>query len=354
MKGLFTGALRLEERLWRRFSTQGRVGLPRGALCYDYTFKRVLGTPKQSEPILKDLLGAMRFAQTGVEMTVQDVSIVDSKVREGVAPKFKSELLVDVRVKDSDSNFIVEVQRRKEAAFIHRVILYSSADIVSQHVKSMGYSSKLRPVHTLAFCDYDFREGKEGIIGASLTNWRTKKGPYSPEVRKAIQSYALEQQSGMLARLDGIDNNMLSKEMRNRMSFVFALLPHAPRLEDLTANTHPLLRWAALIAHVDPEDIDAVPKEVRDIQAVKLMLDILEGTVSQTKHERELAELEFARDLEEEQEIFEDGKAEGIQRALFQIGVTNAAEYRLKFGSDPPVDVAKALLDIADNSPNAN
>ena len=299
---------------------------------------------------MQDLLSAMRFAQTGLKDTVQGVEFVDAKVRESVAPKFKSELLVDLRVKDSDSTFIVEVQRRKEASFVHRCILYSSADIVSQHLESLGQTSKLRPVHTLAFvCDYDFGEGRGGNIGTLLTNWRSsKKSQNSPVVSKAIQFYALEQQKDALARLGGIENEMLTKEMHNRLSFVFALLPHAPRLEDLTERTNPLLRWAALIAHVEPEEIDSVPKGVRDIHAVKLMLDILHGSIEETKLERNRAQEEAARDSEEEDQIFQDGQrqgeTEGMLRILFQLKVKSAADYRREFGVDPPDYVAKALL----------
>ena len=314
---------------------------------------------------MQDLLSAMRFAQTGHIDSVQGVEFVDAEEREGVAPKFKSELLVDMRVKDSDSTFIVEVQRRKEASFVHRCILHSSADIVSQHLESLGRTSKLRPVHTLAFCDYDFGEGKGDNIGTLLTNWHSsEKSQNSPVVSKAIQFYALEQQKDALALLGGIDNEMLTKEMHNRLSFVFALLPHAPRLEDLTERTNPLLRWAALIAHVEPEEIDSVPKGVRDIHAVKLMLDILSGSIEETKHERDRAHEEAARDSEEADQIFQDGQRqgkaqgkaqdkaegkaegeiEGMLRILYQLKVKSAVGYRLKFGDDPPDYIAKALL----------
>ena len=298
---------------------------------------------------MQDLLSAMRFAQTGLEETVQDVTFVDA----GVSPKFKSELLVDVRVKGSDSNFIVEVQRRKEATFVQRCILYSSADIVSQHIQNLGKTKKLLPVHTLAFCDYDFGMGKRGNSGTLLPNRRSSKTSQQfPVVQKAIQSYALEQQKDALARIGGSDNEMLTKEMHDRMSFVFALLPHAPRLEDLTERTNPLLRWAALIAHVEPEEIDSVPKGVRDIHAVKMMLDILHGSVEETRLERERAQEEAARDSEEEDQIFQDGerqgKAEGeidgMLRVLFQLGVKSAEGYRLRFGHEPPAHIANALL----------
>ena len=94
---------------------------------------------------------------------------------------------------------------------------------------------------------------------------------------------------------------------------MFALLPHAPRLEDLTERTNPLLRWTALIAHVEPEEIDSVPKGVRDIHAVKLMLDILHGSIEEIKLERGRAMEEAVRDSEEEDQIFQDGQSQTRQ-----------------------------------------
>jgi hypothetical protein len=104
-----------------------------GALCNDYTFTRVLGTPQKSEAILKDLLGAWHSARTGAPgEALGDISILKPKVRDGAFPKSKGELVVDVRA--LDRNYIVEVQHRVEPLFPQRAVLYAAADIVSQHV----------------------------------------------------------------------------------------------------------------------------------------------------------------------------------------------------------------------------
>jgi len=124
-----------------------------------------------SEVVLVDLLSALRFALTGTNPAALQVKILDTKVRDGAQPKSKGELLVDVRASDDDSNFIVEVQRRSEALFHHRALLYASADIVAQQRTSS--TIYLKPTHTLAFCDHDFGPpkiaGSRSAIGTSLT-----------------------------------------------------------------------------------------------------------------------------------------------------------------------------------------
>ena len=89
------------KRIGQRWSSSD-VKVMHGALCSDFTFRRVLGTPSKSEPILQDLLGAMRSSQTcGRETSVGTVRILDGKVRDGVLPQSKGELIVDVRAKDA-------------------------------------------------------------------------------------------------------------------------------------------------------------------------------------------------------------------------------------------------------------
>jgi len=85
--------------------------------------------------------------------------------------------------------------------------------------------------------------------------------------------------------------------MKDRMSFIFALLPHAPLLKDITSSTHPLIRWASLVAHLQPANIDTVPKDVRDIKGVQVLLEILDGSKEETDSEQALAEQ--ARDAHE-------------------------------------------------------
>ena len=311
-----------------------------GALCTDYTFRRVLGTPSKSEPILQDLLGAMRSTLTcGRETAVGTVRILDSKVRDGVLPQSKGELIVDVRAKDDDVSYIVEVQRRKEPLFARRAILYSSAEIVAQYRDSR--SPELQPVHTLAFCDYDFGPGKtSSMIGTHRSDWRNPKAARrAPDVARAIQSFTLQPDTDVLACYKGVLNEHLAAEMRARMSFVFALLPHAPLLADLNDRSPPLLRWAALVAHVHPANIDEVPRDVRSIAAVKTLLEWLDGTRDETEKERMLADEELAANARESEAMYHEGKAEGKLDLLSSVGVRTVAEFRNKFKIDPPADL---------------
>ena len=103
-----------------------------GALCYDYTFTRVLGTPQTSEAILQDLIGAWHTARTGMPSeALLDVCIIKPKVRDGAFPRSKGELVVDVRARDSERNYIIEVQHRVEPLFPHRALLYAAAAMLS-------------------------------------------------------------------------------------------------------------------------------------------------------------------------------------------------------------------------------
>ena len=333
-------------------AAKGKDATRSGALCYDYAFKMVLGTKGQSEEILRDMLSALRQFQTGDKSPVEEVRFIDLTVRAGLPPQGKSELLVDVRASNSDNHYIAEIQRRPEARFPQRAILYSSADLVSQHVARRNRNEKLKPMHMLAFCDYDFADGDSGI-GVSSTHWRLKGPSFTPEVSRALQSYSLQSDDDMLLSIGGTRNAPLSAEMRSRMSFVFALLPHAPLLQNLRADTPPLLRWAALVAHVNPDEISAVPKCVREIPAVKKMLDVLHDSSSQIKIEQERIEDDKARFLEQEGDMFDDGvregraegKAEGKAEVLASMGITSVSEYRSKIGKEPLADVASALLD---------
>ena len=74
-----------------------------------------------------------------------------------------------------DVSYIVEVQRRKEPFFARRAILSSSAEIIAQYRDSRS-PAFFQPVHTLAFCDYDFCPGETGSrIGTRQSTWRDPK-----------------------------------------------------------------------------------------------------------------------------------------------------------------------------------
>jgi hypothetical protein len=392
--------------------------LPQGALCTDATFKRVLGTRGSSEPILGELIGAWvaartprgRVPQTTGGVAVVDATICDPAIFSGAAPRGLGDLVVDVRARDSDQHFIVEVQHRVERLFPHRAILYAAAEIVAQHaakasakgpakaaakaatdatdallkatmaapsdptaaaaraiaaaaataatISARGTletaaSSLLLPVHTLAFCDYDFQDSRrigKGGTHSSLSTasglWRSDAG-FERDPELALHFYGLLPDMPARRRSrQKMGNQALDRELAARLSFVFALLPHAPRLEELTARTPLLLRWASLVAHAEPENLNHVPKSVRS-PGVERLLDQLASSAGEVARER--AQAEEADDLflqgrvEGRAEGEAKGRAEGEAKLLLELGITSAAAYRARFDREPSEAVVLEL-----------
>ncbi len=141
-------------------------------------------------------------------------------------------------------------------------------------------------------------------------------------------------------------NVALERELSAQVSFVFALLPHAPRLEDLSSATPPLLRWAALVAHAEPSNLSKVPKEVR-VAGIACLLDMLSSTADAVRAEREEAEYLAASDVQAladaQAESEAKGKAEGMAGALRLMGVVTVEAYRVRFGANPPPQLAPFL-----------
>jgi hypothetical protein len=139
---------------------------------------------------------------------------------------------------------------------------------------------------------------------------------------------------------------------------VFALLPHAPRLVDLTPATPPLLRWAALVAHASPGNLAEVPKDVRT-DGVARLLDLLDASAHDTRQERFEAEYKAAADaqyledarveaaiegrVEGRLEGRVEGRMEGQAELLHTLGIDSTAGFRARFGYDAPPDVARVL-----------
>jgi hypothetical protein len=324
-----------------------------GSLCSDYTFTRIFGTPGASEPILRDLLEAWGEARScgggGGDTLFGDVSIANPKVLDGAPPRSKGELLVDVRAKDSGSNFIVEVQHRVEPLFPHRAVLYAAADLVTQHMsEAQAGTDVLRPVHSLAFCDYDYARGSLGTgIGSSLNAWR-KSRPHMPDVARSVHAFDLQPRAADMEYLNQHVNTALAAEMAARMSFVFVLLPHAPRLSELTPSTPRIMQWASLIAHLRADNVDAVPRHVRHRKGVELLL----GTLCESVDETELEAQRTRNDLAlQERAVMcalaegkAEGKAEGMAEVLHLQGVKTVKAYRARFGTDPPPQLAPFLV----------
>jgi hypothetical protein len=152
-------------------------------------------------------------------------------------------------------------------------------------------------------------------------------------------------------------NEALERELAAHSSFIFALLPHAPRLEELNALTPPLLRWASLVAHAAPENLHAVPKDLRT-GGVARLLELLDASAAATRAERGAEEYEAATveillsDVRAEGEADgraegkAEGRAEGKAELLRSVGINSVATYRARFGVDPPSDVAHLLEQI--------
>jgi len=342
-----------------------------GALLYDATFSRILGTRNASEPILADLLAAWRAALTGKPAdtcAVASLEIMDRTVL-GSALRSRGELVVDLRMQDAEEHMIVEVQHRAEPLFSHRALVYSCADVVEQHVRSRAAVDPaaddakafklsphlLRPVHSLAFCDYDFAPGApfpKPTLKVKSTGWRTTEFKREPDL--ALQIFRLRPCSEAMGRLLQREHAALSADFGARLSFVFALLPHAPPLKELTPATPPLLRWASLIAHVAPSNISDVPEDVR-CGGVGQLLDLLDASADETRSEM-LEAADIARTtaylLEDTKEV---ALAEGIAvgtlagnlagtlATLRLLGIQSADDYRSTTKSEPPPEVLAAL-----------
>jgi hypothetical protein len=225
-------------------------------------------------------------------------------------------------------------------------------------------------VHTLAFCDHDYTRSPTGSNG--LGSWRSAvrepRAHVPPDVARGVHAFDLQPRAADMEYLgQGAVNMALAAEMAERLSFVFALLPHAPLLDELTARTPRMLQWASLVAHLRADNVDTVPVEVRRA-GVDLLLGRLHESVHETEHEEvraadDLAVLEQAvectfaegkaidraeakaRAKAEAEGLAEGaaeglamgvavGKAEGRAETLRLLGITTVEAFRARFGVD--------------------
>lgn len=316
-------------RLRRALATSRRAMFP-GALCTDATFTRILGSAGESEPILADLIGAWILARTGSAVAAAvAVDICPRKKLPGHGLPGKGSLTVNVAVTDRES-YLVEVQHRPESFFPHQALVSSASEVIAHHL-SHATDLCARRVHMLAFCDYDFQ-------GLSFKSSHRRNAPRIPA--RALQVFGLHASPRAMVGLDV--NPALERMLAEQASFVFALLPHAPRLEELTPATPPLLRWAAVIAHVVPENIGAVPKDVR-VGGVARLLEMLDATASMAQAERDDADFLAARVADWALSVRAEAEAEGIAEVLRLVGILSAADYKAKLGSAPPAEFAPFL-----------
>jgi DNA polymerase III delta subunit len=114
-------------------------------------------------------------------------------------------------------------------------------------------------------------------------------------VARALQIFGLRASPRAMA--GRVVNAALERDLAAHASFVFALLPHAPRLEELTVATPPLLRWAALVAHAGPDNLGKVPREVR-VGGVARLLELLDSSALAVRAERSFADYKAAADAQ--------------------------------------------------------
>ena len=332
LRALYSRCMRRPALLTRHFTIAGELApakkpraadtpsLPVGSLCYDHVFKRVMGTQGQSEVILQDLLSAWNMAISGIPgsgSAIAEVKIINTDVKDGAGVHDKGSLTVDVRAENAESNFIVEVQHRTEALFPHRALAYAAADIAGQK------AGALKQVHVLAFCDFAFGPPKAGSkqhVGTMLSASRWRHGSktlYTRDTRLAIHSFGLRPLSYADPALSQQKcDPFLEQEMRARLSFLFALLPHAPLLEEVTAATPPILKWAALIAYLRAENIDAVPRAPKVFTpGVSRLVEVLKESAVATRSEvraaEELASINAQVNESENDDARAEGRAEG-------------------------------------------
>jgi hypothetical protein len=201
----------------------------------------------------------------------------------------------------------------------------------------------LTPVHTLAFCDYDFGQNSAGSISSRYSTWLKEKFTGAADAARALVKYNLLPDPVFLKAHHQKGNAALDKDMAERMSLTFALLPHVPLLKDLTASTPPLLRWASLVAHVRPENLNEVPNDVSCIVGVKVMLEALENSRDMVEVERARAEAEAERWQQSNASLVDEGEAKGMvkgmEKTLRLLEIDSEAAYSAKFGAQCPPEL---------------
>lgn len=316
-----------------------------GALHFEATFTRIFTSESSSSLVLKDLISAHHLWVYGDD-SVEQVNILSRTVRDEKLTHGAGNLIVDVRCSaitdykilptsaKSDqehqsvpTNYLIEVQHRKERDFPYRAFQYGCAEVANQYAEE-----RFQPVHILGFCDYDFAfNGSSNRLSTLSTNWR-EKGTQG-ELKKCITTLCLQPMNAVLARLPGgVGNTAIHDTLARKFVVSLVMLPHVPLLRDLRVNTHPLIRWASIIAHATPHNGAEVPKEVRDnTPAVEAVLGMLNDTAR-------LAEVEAREEAERqhmERSIREEGREEGGREMLATLGIRDKADFEGMFPGRP-------------------
>lgn len=338
-----------------------RASTHHGALVYDRVFRRVMGTPDESEIILQGLLSAWWSAYSGrKDDRIDSVKLLPRGVRGSKGKSGSGTLEVDVHAESSESNFIVEIQHRPERHFGQRSLQYVAADIANQplHRDAARGNQELRPVHGLSFCDYDLEMDANDVPGTRMNRWRESRS-HVPIRERAIAMFGLEPLRAQLqAAVPGAHgNDALARELAKCLTMTFVMLPHVPRFDQLTDSDHALMKWSSIIAHAAPDNTDLLRKAFpRDEAVERLAVMLLD---KKTVHElQEEQDKEFERMVEErklaervedlvKEEEFMKGHATGVAKGQLEmlavLNIYSVDDYRRVFGSEPPAFVSALL-----------
>lgn len=141
-----------------------------------------------------------------------------------------------------------------------------------------------------------------------------------------------------------IANKSLKKQLVNRMTLTFLILPHVPTPETLPSKVVPLLQWASIIAHAQPGiSLVEMPSPLRRLKGLERLVEALNDaeTLNILSEEREtyLRTLDKERrDLDILNSRFEDqleyaeekGREEGREEGRHEVraqAVADVAEF---------------------------
>ncbi len=113
----------------------------------------------------------------------------------------------------------------------------------------------------------------------------------------------------------------LEKELSAYGSLTFIMMPHLPRLSELSATTPTLILYAALISELSKDNLDNVPKELRSNKEVQHFMHAVADTKIIPMLEKQQQKVEALAAVEAEREIRRrEAELEALLRAK---GVTD-------------------------------
>lgn len=269
-----------------------------------------------------DGLRIERNAQTGLEVSLWRSSASATSATGGEGR---------IDSKSEPTSYLINVQHCRERDAPYRALQHVCAEIAGQ-----SGGDRFQPVHTLGSCDYDFEFSRLNTRLSPVSgSWREKR-VFRGDVTRCITTMCLQPMQDVLARLPGaLGNESIHAALSHKFGFSLVMLPHVPLLRDLTMDTHPLIRWASLIAHATPYNGHEVPKEVREASpAVEAVLAMLSEKSRLADDEAREAAVNAAWDEGWEKE-WEEGREEGRREGLAAVGISSKADFQRAFPSQP-------------------